>query len=180
MHGVIFLELRKYVEERHGAALWREALERAGLADRIFLGIEAYPDAELMKLLDAVSEETGAKRELLLEELGAFVVPDLLRTYGSLAKPGWRTLELLENVETTIHRVVRLRDAAARPPMLQCSRTAPDEVTLLYNSPRRLCAFGRGIARGVARHYDQDVSIVEPTCMLRGAEACRIVVRLVK
>ena len=90
---------------------------------------------------------------------------------------GWRTLEFLESTEETIHRVVRIKDATARPPEIRCERVSPAEVVIHYASERRMCAVARGIARGVADHYGEPVEILEPSCMLRGDAECLIHVR---
>jgi len=64
----------------------------------------------------------------------------LFQAYGRLLRPGWRTLDVIEHTEETVHRVIRRQDSAAQPPFLKAVRSAPDEVRLTYNSARRLCA----------------------------------------
>jgi predicted hydrocarbon binding protein len=50
---------------------------------------------------------------------------------------------------------------------------ASDEgVRVLYDSPRRLCAFLHGLVEGTAMHYAETVEVTEETCMLRGDAAC--------
>ena len=63
---------------------------------------------------------------------------------------------------------------AATPPALVCERTGLDEVTIVYSSPRKMCALARGISRGVAQHYGETVTINEEACMHHGAASCRI------
>jgi len=62
--------------------------------------------------------------------------------------------------------------------VLRGSRTAPAEVTLRYASPRRLCALAKGITRGIAESLGDKIEIAERACMLAGAPACDIVVRI--
>ncbi|HEU0298667.1 MAG TPA: heme NO-binding domain-containing protein [Longimicrobium sp.] len=178
MHGVIFSELRKYVENRHGEDAWKGLLRSAGLGARIYLPIREYPDGEAAALVSAASAATGVPARDILEDFGTFIAPDLLEMYRSLVRPEWRTLDFLEKTEETIHRVVRLNDAAARPPELRCERTAGDEVLVRYASARRMCGVAIGIVRGVAAHYGECVEIVERRCMHRGDPECEIVVRV--
>ena len=92
--------------------------------------------------------------------------------YWGVIDPEWRTLDVLENTERTIHDVVRINQKGATPPYLHATRVAPDQVTIVYTSPRRLCSVAKGITRGIARHYDESVSIEDPRCMLRGDDDC--------
>jgi len=178
MHGIIFAELRKYVQARHGDDTWKALLQRAGLGRTLYLSVGEYPDAEVVAIVGAASEATGVPAGEILEDFGHFIAPDLMGMYRSLVRPEWRTLEFLENTEETIHRVVRMKDAAARPPEIHCERVSENEVVIRYTSGRRMCAVARGIARGVADHYGERAEIAEPSCMLRGDPACLIHVRL--
>lgn len=178
MHGIIFTELRKYVQTRHGDDTWRALVQQAGVGTTIYLPIRGYPDAELVAIVGAAAQATGAPVHDILEDFGGFIAPDLLAMYRSLVKPEWRTLEFLENTEETIHRVVRIKEPSAQPPALRCERLSDNEVVVRYTSPRRLCAVARGIIRGVAAHYQDRVEITEPSCMLRGDAECQIHVRM--
>lgn len=181
MHGVIFSELRKYVEQRHGGEeTWKSLLRDAGLGSRIYLSIGAYPDAEAVALVSAASAATGVPARRVLEDFGEFIAPDLIAMYRALVRPEWRTLEFLEKTEETIHRVVRLKDPAAAPPEIRCERTAADEAVVRYASARRMCGVAVGIIRGVAAHYGDAVRIDEPHCMLRGDPECEIRVRVIQ
>lgn len=177
MHGMIHLQLQRFVESRYGAAGWQELERRAGLERQVFTALQSYPDRDLVQLVTAAVGLTGVPASELLEAFGEFLVPTYLDVYGSLVKPSWRTLDLLEHTEHTIHRVVRVRQPGAAPPELKVERTSKTEVMLTYSSERRLCAVARGIIKGAAAHYDERVQIAERTCMLRGADACRISVR---
>jgi hypothetical protein len=144
----------------------------------MFLTVESYPDEEAVRLVAAAARVTRKDAAAILEDFGEFITPDLMSMYGGMAHPDWRTLEFLENTETTIHRVVRARDGKASPPEIRCTRTSPREVMIIYGSARRLCALARGLVRGVAQHYGEKVRISEPDCMSRGAARCKLVVRL--
>jgi hypothetical protein len=133
-----------------------------------------------MAIVGAASKVTGQPIQLILEDFGELIAPDLISLYRALIKPEWRTLDLLENTEQTIHRVVRARSAEARPPELKCSRIRENEAVILYASPRRLCAVAKGIVRGIANHYDDQILLIDTGCMHFGAIQCTISVRYVK
>ena len=178
MHGIIFQELRKYANTAYGEKTWETLLAAAGLKGSTYLASRSYPDEQVLAIVDAASGATGVPKLQLLEQFGEFVAPDLLAMFRSLIKSEWRTLDVLENTEEAIHKVVRLQFADAAPPYLHATRTSPDEVLIVYTSPRRLCAIAIGIARGIAAHYREPVVIRQNACMLNGDADCRIVARL--
>lgn len=180
MHGIIFAELQKYADARHGSGTWGKLLKEAGLGTKLYTPFQSYPDEEIMAIVTAASRVTLKSPTVILEDFGDFIVPDLISLYRALVKPEWRTLELLENAEGTIHRVVRSTSSGAKPPEIRCTRVRDNEIVMVYTSARRMCAIAKGIARGVARHYGDRISLIDTSCMLRGGTQCTISVRLVK
>lgn len=176
MHGTIFAELKKYVDTKFGADTWKKLLDDAGLGPKIYLPVQAYPDDDVAKIVGAASQATGLTPGAILQEFGQFIAPDLVAMYRNLMKPEWTTLEVIENAESTAHRIVRRDYVAAAPPYLHAVRTAPEQVTVTYNSARKLCDVAKGIVRGLAGHYRETVSIHETRCMHRGAAECVLVV----
>src|SRR5262245_30332970 len=107
MHGMIFAELKKFVVTRLGADAWNQLVVATGDSDRVYIPSQVYSDMELLRLVAAAAERTGRPSGELVEAFGEFLVPGLVRSYSAHINPAWRTLELLENTEETIHRVVR-------------------------------------------------------------------------
>lgn len=178
MHGLIHTALQKYLETSLGTESWKTLLARAGYENEIFTPLRSYPDEQIVRLVAEAEALSGIPAAALLEGFGEFLVPTYLSLYGALLKPQWRTLEVLENTEETVHRVVRMRNPGAEPPRLRVRRTAEDEVELTYDSARKLCAVARGIARGVAQQFSEDLQITDRSCMLRGDRACVILFRV--
>jgi len=174
MHGIVFCELRRFVEEGFGHEAWGRLLAATGTPGRLHLPVTSYPDAELVALVSAASRQTGLPAPALLERFGEALVPAYLKLYGHLVRPEWRALDLVEHTEETIHKVVRVQQPGAAPPELRCDRIRADEVWIHYTSPRRLCSVARGILRGVAAHYGERFEIEERQCMLKGAQECLI------
>ena len=177
MHGFILTEVQQFVESIADKQTWYAILDRAGLPDADFHNFLEYPDEQVVAIVGAASEVTGLSPAEVLERYGVFLGKDLFQIYRPIIDPAWRTIEFLEGIEQTIHRVVRSRNRRARPPGLVCERTGPEEVTIVYTSPRRLCALARGLVLGVAEHYGEALEIAEDRCMHRGDAECRIRVR---
>lgn len=177
MHGTIFAELQKYVETKLGPPAWRQLLSAAGIEREAYSPFDIYPDTEVVALVSVASRITGAPAGALLEDFGEFIASDLLEMYWAAIDPTWRTLDVLEHAEETIHAIVRINHKGARPPYLEAQRTSPDEVLIVYKSPRRLCQVAKGISRGIARYYGEQVTVTDETCMHRGDADCRIRIR---
>ncbi len=91
----------------------------------------------------------------------------------------WKTLDVIEHTEETIHKVVRVRNPGAAPPELSCACPSKDAVVITYVSPRRMCAIAKGIAKGLAAHYSESVRVSDNACTLEGAPQCQISIRTV-
>lgn len=177
MHGFIFSELKKYVGKNFGEEVWPILLREAGLGARTYEHYLEYPDDEVVALVTTASRMTSLPGNDILEGFGEFIAGDLVKVYKPLLDPSWRTLEFLEHTESVVHRVVRGRNQKAKPPALSCARVAADEVVITYSSKRKLCALARGIIRGAADLFQEQVTVREDTCMLRGDRVCVISVR---
>jgi hypothetical protein len=176
MHGTIFVELKKYAEAKLGSEAWARLIDEAGLQDR-YSAFEHYPDEHAGRLVATAARVTGQDAGAILEDFGEFIAPDLLEMYWALVAPEWKTLDVIEHTETAIHEVVRLEKPGASPPRLRVARTGPDEVLITYDSERRMCRVAVGIAKGLARHFQEAVEVEQPSCMLEGGSHCLIRVR---
>lgn len=161
MHGLIHTEFASYLKQQQGIKTWQKVIEKAGLADRLYLQVGSYPDEEIQALVAAAAELTEQSADELLEGFGFYLVPRLIESYRSYIDPQWKTLELLLNTEQTIHRVVRLKDKFAAPPRLKFSRSGESSLLLEYDSPRKMQAVARGMIKGVADFYGEQIRITE-------------------
>ena len=177
MHGVILLEFQRFVDARQGSAAWKDLIQAAGLTNPVYLPTQLYPDADLFSIVAAWSRKTGQEPSRILEDFGACIVPALATLYSALIDADWTLLDLLEHTESTIHRVVRIRAPGAAPPQIKCRRLSLHEAEVVYTSDRKLCAMARGIIRGLSVLYEEEATVEEPECMLKGQPVCRILVK---
>jgi len=177
MHGIIFTELQRFAELTLGAKAWPNVLRAANLGNHVYMSVSDFPDAEFISIVEAMSQIGNKSTAQTIEAFGTFIAPDLLRMYSVLIKPEWKTLEVIEQTEAVIHTVVRVNQMGAKPPELKCRRVGPDEIELRYDSARRLCGLARGIIKGIALKYHENITIVEYECMHVGAPACVMHVR---
>lgn len=177
MHGLIFVELKKYVETRYNKETWETLLEKAGLKHQIYLQSSVYPDGDALALIGKACEMTGLAPKAVLEDFGEFIVPDLIEQYKFLVKPTWGLLDFLENTEETIHKIMRFHKGVT-PPHLGAHRLAPDKLVITYSSGRKMCALLRGMVKGSAKYYREEVTLMESRCMLQGDAECSFTIQV--
>jgi hypothetical protein len=171
VHGVIFSSFRDYVTEQHG----RPAADAVFAGGASYLLSESYPDEELLGAVARTADVAGEEVDTVLFEFGVFAAEKTFARLYPAISPSAR--EFLLTVETRIHELVRATIPNAEPPRLHVSEGG-DGLFIVYESPRRLCVLLRGLVEGTARHYGEKAEVVEPTCMLRGDDACTFDVTL--
>ncbi|HKD82864.1 MAG TPA: heme NO-binding domain-containing protein [Candidatus Angelobacter sp.] len=177
MHGLIFAELKRYVETKFDTKTWDALLDKAGLKGNMYIAAAVYPDSDILALVNTACNMTGLSAKAVLEDFGEFIAPQLIAQYGFLIKPEWSLLDFLCNTEETIHKVVRFHQGVT-PPRLAVTRLSDDKVIISYDSARKMCALLKGIVKGAAKHYKEDASILETKCMLQGDPACIVTVQV--
>ncbi len=111
----------------------------------------------------------------------------LLREYGRFFIINWLTghlcMYILTSVDSGRDLLLAMRDAHARlrrtndslqPPLFEYRSVSANEVVLIYDSPRQLCAVLLGAIEGAAERYGETVQLQELSCMKKGATVCQI------
>ena len=177
MHGSILTLLKRYVQTQYDHSTWVKLVEVAGLDNVVYDHKSVYPDEHTNVLVGHAAEMTGLSAGELHEKFGEYLVPDRMYMYQKLLKPEWKTLDMLEHTELTMHKRVRQEHAQNSPPVLEVTRVGPNELVTDYVSARRMSGLAVGIVRGVAAYYDEADRIdVLPTTSEEG-ERVRIRVR---
>ena len=150
VQGVILEETRLYVVQEFGEPTWTQVLERSGRpAYHLYELDHAYPD----------------------QGFGEAMVPDMFKYYSILVNPRWSFVDFLLGMEPVLHAALHLHTPGALPTKVQATRTGPDTVKVVYDSPLRACSAVRGVIRGAAAHYGVEIAITENYCVLRGDAA---------
>jgi predicted hydrocarbon binding protein len=176
MQGLIVVTWEQYLSERFGRQfleIYRQAIGER-LAD-IPLASRIYDDERWLIGVEAASKLTKMTTDTLLREFGRyFLLNGLTRHFCAY---------LLDQVRSGRALVLAMRDAHAQmrraseqliPPIFryEAISTNPNELALIYDSPRQLCSLLWGAIEGAAERYGERVSIVESRCMKQGAPEC--------
>jgi predicted hydrocarbon binding protein len=175
MHGILFKQLKTYVESEWGEDAWSEAMDEAGIEPKLYLPVTDYPDEEALRLLDGVTTVTGAREEQLVEDLGEFMAPALLDTFKAHVMDEWDAMDLLEHTDNEVFAVLRSEGGVGDE--VTARREDDRTVVLEYTSDLELCSLACGMLRGLVEEHGEDVDVTEQSCMDHGADACEIRVR---
>jgi predicted hydrocarbon binding protein len=181
MHGLIFVTWEKYLSGRvSGAVLqnYKHALE--GKVPGPLLASRVYSDDLLLAAVTVASQASAIPAETLLREYGRYFMTNGLTRHlcAYILTQVHSARELLLTMHDSHQQMSRLPESLT-PPLFQYRTQAnkPDELILIYDSPRKLCPVLIGAIEGAAERYGEQVEIVEQTCMNRGDLVCRFAVR---
>lgn len=177
MQGVIHLLLEAYVSETIGAQHLRPIRQMAGVQGPP-LATQHYPDQLTTRLLQAVCDYQGVALDDLLYHFGVYFMraPLMRQNYRAFLE-GYATARSFLDHIPAIHRHLGQTFKDASFPEMRYVDHGPELLEIIYDSPRRLCRFLRGILDGVGECFNEPLEIREMECQQRGAPACRILVR---
>lgn len=173
MLGFIFFELKQYVVIKYGNSAWQEISSQAHLsAQQNYKNQEAYSDKEFTALLFALAEKTQHSVSAVEEDFGVFVAPFLIRISKHMMPASWTFLDLLLHTQDVIHERLKKSLAASTTPFLTIKQNTLSQVEIVYQSPRHMCHFAKGLLKGLSQAFQTSILIEEPFCMHRGEVSC--------
>ena len=176
MKGIVFNLLEQLVTRDHGPDAWDDLLDAAGL-DGAYTSLGSYEDAELGALVGAASGALGLPPEDVVRWFGRSAMPLFAESHPHFFAGHDGTRSFLLTVNDMIHPEVRKLYPGAGVPDFDYEQDG-DRLVMLYRSERRMCAFAEGLIEGAADHYGEAVEIIQPACLHRGDELCRLEVTL--
>ncbi len=173
MKGIVFNLMAEMVEEKFGLEVW-DALLQATQQDGVFVSTEKYPDEKLFELVAAASEKSGIPANDLVKAFGEYMFPHFYQQNQNFFKPDMTLKEFLLTVDRVIHVEVRKLHPDASLPEFKYVDECDEELTMLYNSPRKLCMLAEGLIAGAATHFQTEYTLEHNECMHDGAEHCKL------
>jgi hypothetical protein len=181
MHGLIFVTWEKYLCERYSETILKHYREEIGeTAATSPLASRTYSDDVLLAGVAVACKLTGVAQDTMLWEYGRYFIFNGLTSHlcAYLLTKVNDGRELLLMMRRAHAQMRRLPDGLT-PPLFEYEAisSSPQELSLLYDSPRHLCALLWGAIEGAAQRYGQRVQVAEVSCMKRGAPVCRFDLR---
>lgn len=175
MKGILFNLLETCVTQEHGADLWDDVLDAAGL-NGAYTSMGNYPDDHLSKLLSEAALRLDDSVENIQRWFGRKAIGPMAALYPSFFDPHKTTRTFVFSLNEIIHPQVRDLYPGADVPTFRFDTSKSDMLVLHYESPRKMCKFAEGLVEGAAEHFGEHVSIHQPLCMNRnhGDRSCAI------
>ncbi|MBX3469610.1 MAG: heme NO-binding domain-containing protein [Planctomycetes bacterium] len=160
MKGVVFTEFVEMVERSFSPEVMDRVLLRVAPASGgAYTSVGTYPFDEMMALVQGVAAEVGQEVPALLREFGRQLFTQFQQKFPEIFVEAADAFAFLEQVEGIIHVEVRKLYPDAELPAFEIRRAGPDTMTMVYDSPRALSAFGAGLMLGCFEHFGEAVEV---------------------
>jgi len=179
MKGAVFNLLNELVEEKFGFSAWETMLQETG-CDGVFVSSQTYEDGLLFELVGAAHKLTEIPVWDLVHTFGQYMAPAFARDYPVFFENQKSLKSFLLTVDRTIHVEVRKLYPEAHLPEFDYKDEADDELTMIYRSPRKLCALAEGLIQGSAEYFDERYELKHDVCMHQGADHCELQLRFLR
>ena len=162
MLGIVFTEFAEMVEQEFSPDLLDDLLtnlEDDLPSNGVYTAVGKYDHTEMLQLVGQLSKAVDIP------------LPDLVRTYGrhlfgrfTIRYPMFfedvsDSFDFLERVETHIHSEVHKLYETSELPKFNCTRTAPNALTMEYRSERPFAQLAYGLIEGCANHFGENLAI---------------------
>ncbi|WP_104398938.1 heme NO-binding domain-containing protein [Vibrio penaeicida] len=160
MKGLIFTEFLELVEEKFGLPTLDKILDIAG-DDGVYTSVGSYDHHDLVKLIVALSKETGVSADDLQEVFGKVVFAKLLSTLPpeDALIHSKSTFQFLRHVEDYIHLEVKKLYPDAHPPQFKFLSENKTELVMDYQSARCMGSVCKGLILGCADHFQENLVV---------------------
>lgn len=158
MHAAIHSDFKNFLETEHSAELYQKVLDTAGFENKHFEA-EAYQnDAITEKAIDTAAELLSQSRLDFLTDMGKFGAKGLFEFAKPMINPEWKTLDLVENVESHMHKYTR-EEMGAFPPALKSQRVSENELIINVMSHRKMAGLAKGFILGFGAVYEENINV---------------------
>lgn len=155
MHGLVNRSIQSFVEETYGAEAWQAVADRAGVGHDGFEAMLLYDDLVTAKLLNAIAHQLDKPREMVLEDIGTFVVSNSkFERLRRLLRFGGETFVDFLNSLDELHGRVHLALPDLEGPRLELTELEGDAYRLQchWHFPGA-CHVVMGVLRAMADDY---------------------------
>ena len=179
MKGIVFIVLSELVETQHGIEAWEEILQEVKPeCEGVYISTASYPDDEMIKYVKAISKKLSLPSTEITKVFGRYLFNELNDKYGFFTKQCANLFEFLDSIENVIHKEVRKLYQDVNLPTIDCTVDSPNEMLMLYHSPRKLCYLAEGLISGAADHFEEPIALTHEKCMHDGESRCEL--RIIK
>ncbi|MBZ5715745.1 heme NO-binding domain-containing protein [Nannocystis pusilla] len=160
MKGVVFTEFLEMVEAQFSSEMVEELLGSCELASGgAYTSIGTYDHRELVALVGALSEKTGAPGGALVHEFGRHLLRRFTVGFPGFFAAARDTFAFLAQVEGYVHAEVRKLYPDAELPTFECRVDGHDRMDMVYRSTRGFADLAHGLIVATAEHYGEAITV---------------------
>lgn len=156
MIGIIFTEFLELVEDQFGYAMVDRLLSECHLQSQgVYTSVGRYNFEELMVMVAKLSDITQVAKDDLVKLFGRTLFPKLINTHGNLIENIDDSLDLVCQIDNSIHVEVFKLYPNAELPVFRTRRISHNQLELIYQSTKPLAKFAEGLLYGCAEHFGE-------------------------
>ncbi|WP_299934653.1 heme NO-binding domain-containing protein [uncultured Pelagimonas sp.] len=179
MKGMVFTELLDMAEQALGEDVVDQILDDLALeSDGSYTSVGNYPCRELMQIVGAISDRSGASIEELQRQFGAWMLKRFSQGYPEFFAGKTNVLDMLDAIENEVHVEVRKLYPDAELPKFDTRRPDAISLEMTYQSERPLVPFCRGLIEECITHFGDPAEVTVDDQSANGTGRAVFLVRL--
>lgn len=160
MYGVVNQSIKGFVEDNHGAEVWRKLHTAAG-APESFVAMSPYDDSITYNLVGAASEMLKVPMETILKAFGEYWVDKIAVVHYAeiMNRSGQNFVDFVKNLDH-MHQRIRVAFPNYNPPSFRVKVLSVGRMQVDYYSDRAgLLPFVEGLFVALGRYFKVSVAI---------------------
>ena len=162
MKGIIAMCLKDLIVEKFGADKWTQCLKNAGESQSVsILATSDMKDEVVLKMVQSVCETLGISLQQAADAFGEYWVCSFSQKIYPTYYIKYRNARefLLGMDKVHVDTTNALKDS--HPPRFEYEWKADRTLIMKYKSKRNLIDFAVGLAKGVGKHYKEDIKVTK-------------------
>ncbi|MCL9783082.1 heme NO-binding domain-containing protein [Vibrio sp. S4M6] len=175
MQGAVFTAFSDMIIEKMGMETLDELIDTTNPeSGGAYTAGGNYADSELFNMVGALSEKTNIPAGELVRAFGEYLFEKLYNSCPADVSQIKDLKTFLLAIDSVIHKEVKRLYPQAYLPTFDYDETPDGNLTIIYNSDRKLCELAEGLIVGAAEHFSQPIQLTHPDCLHRGDKHCKI------
>jgi hypothetical protein len=174
MKGIVFTEFLDMVEERYSPEVADQILLAAKLpSGGAYTAVGTYDHGEIWSLVCELSKVIDVPVPELFRAYGEHLFVQLANTYPHCLQGARSAFDVLQGLDSVIHREVRKLYPDASLPRFEVTERTSRQMVLIYESARHFADLAEGLIRGCGRHFGQNIALTREALPADGGSRVR-------
>lgn len=158
MKGVVFNLFEQFISQNWGEEIYEQILAESSIETaEPFVGPGTYPDADFLAIVVKATETVGVELPVAIRAFGKFCFPKLAEVFPHFVQTHQHPKAFLKTIDSVIHVEVRKLFKDAETPEFRYEDPGPQQLVLIYKSPRKLYEFAEGLLEGVSEYFQSPI-----------------------